>query len=96
MIGPDSRVARAERIASRVVQGRAVVVLIDTRQLHTLNDVGTFVWEALEPGEASVADLVSSVVETFDVDRDVAARDVQRFLEEMWSIGALTVGEATS
>ncbi len=96
MIGLQSRVARADRIASRVVQGRAVVVLIDTRQLHTLNDVGTFVWEALEPGERSVADLVTSVVDAFEVERDVATRDVQRFLEEMWSIGALTVGEATT
>ncbi len=95
MIGLDSRVARASRVAARVVDGKAVIVVIDTRELHTLNEVGTFVWEALgEDRERSVGELVDAVEAEFEVERARAAEDVARFLEEMRGLGALRVEEA--
>ena len=36
---------RAQRTAARVVEGRALVVVLDDQALHTLNEVGTRVWE---------------------------------------------------
>lgn len=86
------RYAQAQRIASRVIDGKAVVIVIDQQQLHTLNEVGTFLWQALDPkkGEPKDVDaLVHHVVESFDVSEAQARSDVQDFLGTLVGMGAL-------
>ncbi|MCA9608408.1 MAG: PqqD family protein [Myxococcales bacterium] len=92
MIAPDSRLTRSSRVASRVVGDRAVVVLIDTRELHTLNEVGTFVWEAFGSSRA-VADVVADVAREFEVTPETAEGDVLRFIVRMMALGALQLVE---
>lgn len=97
MIGLERRVARASRIAARVVDGKAVIVVIDTRELHTLNEVGTFVWEALgEDRVRSVGELVEAVEAEFEVERARAAEDVARFVEGMCGLGALRLEDTVA
>ena len=91
MIGMESRITQSKRIAARVVDGKAVVVVIDTRALHTLNEVGTFVWEQLDERERAVTDLVDAIEAAFEVDRDKASKDVMGFLNTMADLGAIEV-----
>lgn len=94
MIGLESRVSRSDRVAARVVQGRAVIVVMDTRALHTLNEVGTKVWESLgREQRRSVAELVDEVVAEFDVEPARAAEDVLGFVDAMIDVGALMLEE---
>ena len=44
-LDPRTIIRQAERTASRVIDGRAVVIVLDAQTLHTLNAVGTRVWE---------------------------------------------------
>lgn len=88
----QDRVTRVERTAGRVIDGKAVIVVIDSRELHTLNEVGTFVWELLgEASGASVSDVIEAVEAAYEVDRETAERDVLRFLETMSDLGTLRV-----
>lgn len=91
----SQRVRQASRIAARSIDGKAVIVVIDTQGLHTLNEVGTFVWERLGAGPLDAAALVEAVTEEFEVERDVASRDVVAFLERMSTVGAIEVEEAS-
>ena len=96
MIGLESRVSRTDRVASRVVEGRAVIVVMDTRALHTLNEVGTWVWAALDRDrEATVAELVEEIVSEFEVERGRAAEDVVGFVDQMVTVGALRLEEGS-
>jgi hypothetical protein len=79
----------AERSASRVIDGTAVVVVIDTQKLHTLNELGTRVWELFDG--RSIGEIADSVVEQYEVERSVALADLVRFAEEMVKLGALEV-----
>jgi len=93
-ISMEARVSQSSRIAARVVDGKAVVVIIDTQALHTLNEVGTFVWELLEESSRSVSELVDSVEASFEVERTRAQADLLSFLGQMSELGALEVEEA--
>ena len=93
-LSADARVNRASRIAARVLGGKTVVVVIDDGALHTLNEVGTFVWQQLEAGEKTVADLVAAVVDSFEVAASDASRDLDSFLRHMSELGALEIQEA--
>jgi GeoRSP system PqqD family protein len=78
--------------ASRVTRGQALVVQIEQRKLHRLNAVGTRVWELCDG--RSLGAIVDIVVVEFEVEREVAFKDVCAFVEELAELGALTVSES--
>jgi GeoRSP system PqqD family protein len=86
--GAEKRLVRhSERVAARVMDGKAVVVVIDTRKLHVMNPVGTRVWELCDG--RTVAEIIDSIVAEFEVDRVDAERDVAVFLEQLEAVGAV-------
>lgn len=86
---PDVSIAQSRRTASRTIDGRAVVVVIDEQKLHTLNPVGTYVWDRADG--RSVAAIVEDVVREFEVEPDRATADVMQFVEQLVRAGALDV-----
>lgn len=76
--------------ASRVTRGEALVVVIEQRKLHRLNPVGTRVWELCDGRQ--VASIVDAIVAEFDVEADVARRDVCEFLASLQDLGAVEIG----
>lgn len=81
---------KTERHAARVIDGQALVVVLDQRAMHRLNAVGTRVWELCD-GRA-VTDIVDAIVSEFDVTREVAEADVARFLDELAKAGMIELG----
>ena len=78
--------------ASRNVNGEALVVLTERRQLHRLNAVGTRVWECCD--QRRVAEIVAIIVSEFEVEQAVAASDVCEFLENLQQLGAVELEAA--
>ena len=71
----------------REVAGCSVVVAVGAETLNfngmiNLNGSGTFLWKLLEKG-ASKEELLSSMLEEYDVDEDTAKRDISAFLNKM-------------
>ncbi len=93
-LSASTRVNRASRIAARVLGSKTVVVVIDEGALHTLNEVGTFIWQQLGAGERTVAELVDALVEAFEVEGADASRDLDSFLRHMADLGAVEIREA--
>lgn len=89
---PDDYPTQNPRAAWRVYEGEAVIVSPDDSMLHTLNPVGTLIWEAAD-GRTSLETIVSRVCEVFDVDRPTAARDAVAFVAQLRARGLLTVRE---
>lgn len=91
-LSQHAAIAQSRRTASRVVDGRAVVVVIDEQCLHTLNPVGTYVWN-LADGR-SIGSIVEEVVREFEVEREKATADVMQFVEQLVRLGALDIVES--
>ena len=72
---------RAPNVAWRVLDGKAVLVAPTSPLVHTLNPVGTFVWE-LADGRP-VATIVDAVVNEFTVTRTQALADVELFVADL-------------
>jgi len=79
---------KSERIAARAVDGKAVVVVLDARKLHTLNEVGTRVFDLCD-GVRSVAAIAEQIASEFEIDASTAARDVEIFLQQLIAEGAV-------
>jgi coenzyme PQQ synthesis protein D (PqqD) len=80
---------QSERTASRVIEGKAVVITVDQNELHVLNGVGTRVWQLLDG--RSLAAVVDAIVSEFEVDSERATGDVRRFVEQLFALGALQI-----
>jgi hypothetical protein len=81
-------VQRAEGVAWRVLDGRAVLVAPSSPNIQTLNAVGTLVWQ-LADGRTQDA-IVDAVVNEFEVTRTQASVDVEGFVQDLAGKGLLT------
>jgi Coenzyme PQQ synthesis protein D (PqqD) len=87
VISEESTPTKNPRTAARVVDGKALIVVVDHKQLHTLNEVATRIWELCDG--RSVGAIADAITEEFEVDRDAARDDVLTFVAELRQLGAL-------
>ena len=71
---PERYPAQNPRAAWRVYDGEAVVVSPDDSTLHTLNAVGSLIWEAAD-GKTPMGAIVARICAEFDVRPAEAERD---------------------
>jgi hypothetical protein len=89
----QARVRKVPGQASRNVNGEALVVLTERRQLHRLNAVGTRIWECCD--QLRIAEIVDVIVAEFEVEEPVAVQDVCEFLENLQQLGAVEIQAPT-
>ena len=81
---------RAAGVNYEVIDGQAVVIDPDGRELVTLNDVGTMIWEHLD-GQRGVTELVDELLGNFDgVSRKQFEADVIAYLDELREAGIVS------
>lgn len=77
----------------RSVAGRTVVVpdgeMLDLNLMIGLNDTGCFLWKCLEKGIETADELKRQLMDEYRVEEDVAAKDVERFIENCKKNGFL-------
>ena len=82
MISLESYPRRCEDLACRVIDGEAVILTTDGRNVHSLNRVGSVIWE-LSDGTRSIKEIVSLISERFGVPFAVAKSDVLEFQAQL-------------
>ena len=81
---------KSDRIAARAVDGKAIVVVLDARKLHTLNGVGTRVFDLCD-GTRDVAAIAAEIAKDFEVEASHAERDAIAFITQLIAEGAVVV-----
>lgn len=79
---------RDGEVVAKVVGGRVHLFTRDDMQLHTFNEVASFIWGVLEEPCAE-SEIVSRVVGEYDVAESMAKADVREFLgqgEGVWIV----------
>jgi hypothetical protein len=89
-ISDETRLKPARKLPGRQLAGETVVVDPRARKVFLMNTVGGVVWAGVERG-ASVAEIVTEVVQRFRVSTDVARADVERFVGELSTAGLVEV-----
>jgi Coenzyme PQQ synthesis protein D (PqqD) len=83
---------RSSRCAAQVVEGEAVLLDLQGRQLVGLNGVGSFVFELID-GAHDVTALAAAVAERFEVELPRAELDVVAFVQDLVRRGFVEVAE---
>lgn len=95
---PQRTYRRNPDIVARRVGGETILVptgssLADRQCLFTLNDTGTFLWDLLA-APRTFTQLLSALMEEFEVKRARADRDLRRFLADLEVQGCI-IGRRT-
>lgn len=80
------------QVASRIVEGEALLVLADSGEVTVLNGVGSRIWELVD-GSRSVGEIVDTVVAEYDTAREQAEQDVNSFIQELVDNEMLVLNE---
>ena len=75
--------ATDELTTTKLVDGTGVILDVDTLQVFTLNETGMFLVEALSEGAADREGLIDRLLETFEVEEDIAGEDVDLFIADL-------------
>jgi hypothetical protein len=90
MLDLDRYITRDPDAAWRIFEDGAVIVTPQESVMHSLNPVGTRIWE-LADGTLTVSEILDMVVEEFEVDREEAEQDVLGFCRALADKGMLTL-----
>ena len=77
----------------REIAGEAILVPIrrnvaDMESIYTLDNVGADIWKLID-GERAVPDILDALLGEYDVEADVLSRDLNEFVEQLESVGAI-------
>lgn len=86
-------IRRRSDIASRIIEGEAIIVKIKTGENYSLNHVGALVWQMAD-GTHTLADIVTAIVDRYDITVDQAQADLSELVSELEREQLVEVGEA--
>lgn len=82
-----------KELIKREIAGDCILVpvgksTLDSNGLFALNELAAFIWDIL-PGVNSEEEIVSKVLDEYDVDRETAEKDVSEFICKLKELGIL-------
>ena len=77
----------------REVAGEYIIIPVSAlddafKGIMTLNETGAFIWKAIEAGKEK-EEIIESLLEEYEVDKDHASRNVDDFCEQLEKLGIL-------
>lgn len=89
-IGEEQHIVCSPEVLSRVLDGEAVLLNLESGSYFGLNAVASRVWELIGEG-CTAAALRSALVAEFEVSEDVAARDLAELLGSLRDRGLIRI-----
>jgi Coenzyme PQQ synthesis protein D (PqqD) len=84
----EQRFRHAPSVVARVLEGEAVLLDLSSGKYLGLNEVATRAWELVGAGK-TLGEVRASLLEEFEVAREVLDRDLAELLEAMRARGLL-------
>ncbi|MDD5546645.1 MAG: PqqD family protein [Candidatus Omnitrophica bacterium] len=81
---------KSGKTASRIIDGEAVIVLLDKQETIVLSDVGSRIWEIMD-GKRNIDEISAAVISEFDATHEEALKDITEFIEDMVQRGAVEI-----
>lgn len=73
---------REEEVASKVIDGEAIIINLANGVYYSMDKVGAFVWDLLQAGH-NLEEVIKAVTAQYDVSRSQAESNVQELVQEL-------------
>lgn len=89
-VTPERYLVRSPFLAWRVIDGQAVLISPQERELHCLNEVGTDIW-SLADGSRTLTQIAQEMTRLYQVTPEEALQDVLTFAQVLLDKGVAFV-----
>ncbi len=91
----NRNIIKNKELVERTIRDQLILVPLKTAParldaLYTLNEAASLLWKEID-GETTEAQLVTRLLAEYEVDEPTARQDVDRILNELATIGAVTL-----
>ena len=76
-------------VAARVIDGQALLLDPAATELRRMNPDGSFIWSRIMERDQTIAQIHAGIVDTFEVESDIAYTDLMAFLEKLHADGLI-------
>lgn len=83
------------QVATRTVDGSAVIVLADSGLVNVLNEVGTRAWELMD-GSRNLYEIIAAIQDEYEVSASEATEDIQSLTQTLLDANALVLQDTPS
>jgi hypothetical protein len=84
MVDVNTIVTRNKDVAWRIIEGEAILISAEDSMLHSLDEVGTRIWE-LADGSSTVKEIAQKIFDEYEIDLETAENDVAEFVTNLAS-----------
>lgn len=81
-VTPEQYLVRSPFLAWRIIEGEAVIISPQERELHQLNEVGTDIWRMAD-GSRTLQQIAQDLTQTYEVAPEEVLLDVLAFAQEL-------------
>lgn len=86
-VTPEQYLVRSPFLAWRIIEGEAVIISPQERELHHLNEVGTEIWRMAD-GSRTVRQIAQELSRIYEITPEEVLPDVMAFAQELVDKGA--------
>jgi Coenzyme PQQ synthesis protein D (PqqD) len=83
---------RGEEIASKVIDGEAIIINLTSGIYYSMDKAGGFIWEMIETGQ-SLQGTLSAIVARYDVSQEQAQSDIEQLVNDLLQENLVTIAE---
>ena len=87
---PADKIKISDQVLSQEVSGETVLLDLGSEFYFGLDKTGTRIWELLQSG-VSIQDLIGTMLDEFEVDRETLETDVNALLGKLLDAGLVSV-----
>lgn len=84
---------REEEVASKVIDGEAIIINLANGVYYSMDKVGAFVWDLLQAGH-TLEEVIAAVTAQYDVSRSQAESNVQELVQELVQENLIVTSES--
>lgn len=88
-LSSESIVSRNRDLVTSDIDGEVVMMSIEKGNYYGMDLIGSRIWELIEQ-PVMVSDLIGTLIEEFEVTREICEKDVVTFLSEMLKENVVT------
>ena len=90
MLEKNSKIVLAKELEVVDLAGEKAMIDFDTGKYYLLKGAANEIWEHIK-SEISILDLVDTLMEDFEIERETCFRNTVTFLEQLHKVGFLKV-----
>lgn len=90
MVSLETIPVPVDKFTVREIVDETIFMADEGDELHTLDEVGTFIWKAID-GNRTLQNILDCICDEYDIQREIAEKDLIQFISKLAEKGIVEI-----